>query len=63
VTSGGTWSVPFPYGSEGLPAGTRRVGRAAVRWLRSVQEDLKRMGVINGEKSEDQNILSIFSLF
>jgi hypothetical protein len=30
-----------------IPEGTRRVGTSAVRWLDSVEEDLKTMGVRN----------------
>jgi hypothetical protein len=29
------------------PKGTRRVGRHAIKWLHSVEEDLKKVGVIN----------------
>jgi len=38
------------------PEGTRRVGRPAIRWLDSIEEDLKIMGVRNWRrKTQDRD--------
>jgi hypothetical protein len=52
----GTRNVLSLYRSGALAEGTRRVGRPAIRWLNSVEEDLKITGVRNCiRKSQDRD--------
>jgi hypothetical protein len=52
----GTWNVLSLYGSGAFPEGTQQVDRTAVRWLDSVEEDLKTVAVKNWwQNSRDQD--------
>jgi hypothetical protein len=42
------------YRSGAFPEGTRRVGKPAVRWLDSAEEDLKKMGVRNWRRQSQE---------
>jgi hypothetical protein len=47
---------PFRQLTLHKPEGTRRVGRPAIRWLDSVEEDMKTMGFRNWkQKSQDRD--------